>query len=320
MNPLMKDKLNWMMRRFLFSVGLVMGLAFISVNVFSQTPAISANRMVHDKPVASLSALQVLEDSLVYFADSMYASAMPENRMDAAYAFIRTMKTFLKTPGSFTYPCPKLNNKISITNAPDGEFRLYNWEVMRSDADARYYGVIQRKNGQILPLVDVSDQLQRGAEDSVLNNGRWFGCLYYNIIAQKLAGQTLYFLLGWNGNGINSERKVIDVFSLGVENTTVFGAPVFNIIDRNKRRDVNRYVLEYQRGAKVSLNWDADMKQIILDHCESQIGDPAKRYTYVPDGSYDGLRWTGNKWVMAQNVIQIDVLEQGKAPVEKPIK
>ncbi|MBU3675903.1 MAG: hypothetical protein FGM54_01810 [Chitinophagaceae bacterium] len=286
----------------------------------AQTPAISANRIVHNKPVASLSALQVLEDSLVYYADSMYASPMPESRMDGGYAFIRTMKAFLKTPGSFNYPCEKLNNKISITNAPDGEFRIYNWEVMRSDADARYYGVIQRKNGQILPLVDVSDQLQRGAEDSVLNNGRWFGCLYYNVIAQKLAGQTLYFLLGWNGNGINSERKVIDVLSYGADNSAVFGAPVFNMIDRNKRRDVNRYVLEYQRGSKVSMNWDEEMKQIILDHTESQIGDPAKRYTYVPDGSYDGIRWTGNKWVMAQNVIQIDVLESGKAPVEKPIK
>ncbi|MGI9192566.1 MAG: hypothetical protein ACR2IL_10640 [Chitinophagaceae bacterium] len=291
-----------------------------AMNVKAQSVAVSATRLVHDKPLAQLSPLQILEDSLVFYADSMYASPMPDNRIEGAYAFIRTMKVFLKTPGAFTYECPKLKNKISIVDAPDGDFRLYNWEVMRSESDARYYGVIQRKSGQILPLVDVSDQLQRGAEDTILNNGRWFGCLYYNVIAQKLAGQTLYFLMGWNGNGINSERKVIDALSYGADNSAVFGAPVFNMIDRNKRRDMNRFVLEYQRGAKVSMNWDAEAKQIILDHCESQIGDPAKRYTYVPDGSYDGIRWTGNKWVMAQNVIQIDVLESGKAPVEKPIK
>lgn len=301
-------------------VWVLLGMLLFSHWAQAQSAAISATRIVHDKPIAQLSPLQVLEDSLVYFADSMYASPMPDNRIDGAYAFIRTMKVFLKTPGSLTYDCPKLKNKISIIEAPDGDFRLYNWEVMRSESDARYYGVIHRKNGQILPLVDVSDQLQRSAEDTVLQQGRWFGCLYYNVLMQKLAGQTLYFLMGWNGNGINSERKVMDVLSFATEQGAVFGAPVFNIIDRNKRRDVNRYVLEYQRGARVSMNWDADLKQIILDHCESQIGDPAKRYTYVPDGSYDGIRWTGNKWVMAQNVIQIDVLEQGKAPVEKPIK
>ena len=95
---------------------------------------------------------------------------------------------------------------------------------------------------------------------------------------------------------------------------------MFNVIERGKRRNTNRFVLEYQKGSKVSLNFDKETDQIIMDHCESQIGDPAKRYTYIADGTYDGLSWDGNKWNMSENVIQIQDLQQGNAPAEKAIK
>jgi hypothetical protein len=191
---------------------------------------------------------------------------------------------------------------------------------MRNESDARYYGVIQFKNGNITPLIDVSDQIIRGAEDSVFNNNRWYGALYYNIIAKELGEQKVYFLLGWNGNSLNSERKVVEVFGMNDFGQPTFGAPLFNIIDRGKRRIVKRFIYEYQKGSKASLNYDKENDRIIMDHCESLIGDPAKRYTYVPDGSYDALRWSGTHWIMAQDIIRVEVLEDGKAPVEKPIK
>jgi hypothetical protein len=78
-------------------------------------------------------------------------------------------------------------------------------------------------------------------------------------------------------------------------------------------------VIEYEKGAKVSMNYDTETKQIIFDHCESQIGDPAKKYTYIPDGTYDGLEWDGNQWVMHENVVQITILKDGEAPLDKAI-
>ena len=35
---------------------------------------------------------------------------------------------------------------------------------------------------------------------------------YYNIIQKEIAGQNVYFLLGWNANQMNSERKIIEPF------------------------------------------------------------------------------------------------------------
>ncbi|HMT35234.1 MAG: hypothetical protein IPF62_13845 [Bacteroidetes bacterium] len=278
------------------------------------------NKPVHDKDIQKLSPIQILEDSLVYYADSMYYSAFPENKVEACYQFIRLLKGALNTPNSFSYPFPKLKENIVIMQSPDNAFRIYNWEIIKSDIEKRYYGAIQMSNGTFIPLIDVSDQIVRGLEDSIFMNSRWAGALYYNIIQKELGNDKVYFLLGWNGASMNSEKKIMEAFGFNSKGQAVFGAPMFNIIDRGNRKTPNRFIYEYQKGAKLSLNYEKETDQIIMDHCESQIGDPAKKFTYIPDGTYDGLRWDGNKWNMSENVVQIDIREQGNAPVEKPIK
>jgi hypothetical protein len=275
---------------------------------------------VHTTDISKLSPLEILEDSLVFFADSMYSSPIPESRAEGNEQFIRVMKKFLKMPESFTAENKKLSEKIAILTAPDQAFRIYNWEVIQSSELGRYYGVIQMQDGRLFPLIDVSDKIIRGAEDSTFSGTRWFGSLYYNIVMKEMGGQKIYFLLGWNGNSLNSERKIVEAFGFNSLGQAQFGAPLFNVIERGKRRNTNRFVLEYQRGARVSLNIDKDNGQIMMDHCESQIGDPAKKYTYIPDGTYDGLSWDGSKWNMSENVMDIQDLKQGNAPVDKPIK
>lgn len=280
---------------------------------------INPERMkVHDKDISQLSPLEILEDSLVFMVDSMYFSSLDESRIDGSYEFIRLFKKFLHTPGSFSAPLTKLREKITIIEAPDQRFRLYNWEVVRSGYERRYYGAIQSSDGESMPLVDISDQIIRGAEDSTFSNSRWFGCLYYNIQMKDIGNQRMYFLLGWNGNSLNSDRKLVEAMRLG-NKQVAFGAPVFNLIDRGKRRSTKRMIIEYQKGAKLSLNLDAETGNIIFDHCESQIGDPAKKYTYIPDGTYDGLRWEKDQWVMDENMIRITNLKDGEAPVDKAI-
>ncbi len=276
-----------------------------------------ARQQIHDKDISQLNPVDVLEDTLVFLADSMYFSAMDESRISGSYEFIRVFKSLMKTPSSFNAPFNKLKEKITIIDAPDKSFRIYNWEIVRSPVERRYYGAIQTSQGESIPLYDMSDQIIRGAEDSVFNNSLWYGNLFYNILMKEVNGQKVYFLFGWNGNSLNCERKIVDALTFDSRGQSVFGAPLFSILDRGKRKMTNRLMLEYEKGSKVSLNYDKETQQIIFDHCESQIGDPAKKYTYVPDGTYDGLRWNGNEWVMSENVIQITILKDGEAPIEK---
>lgn len=100
------------------------------------------------------------------------------------------------------------------------------------------------------------------------------------------------------------------------EGKPIFGGPVFHIIENNRQKRVNRFILEYKADARVSLNYDKDKDMIIFDHCESQIGDIHKKYTYVPDGTYDGLKWNGSSWEMHRNVIEIQDLKAGNTPGE----
>lgn len=284
------------------------------------TPVNPAARPIHDKDVSLLSPMERLEDSLVYLADSMQISQLPEQRIGANEGFIKVFKRYLKQANSFNYPCNKLKNEIVVLNAPDNSFRIYNWELMREGELRRYYGVIQLADASFIPLVDYSDQMIRGAEDSVLSGTKWYGCLYYNILKKNINNQDIYFLIGWNGNSLNSDKKVVEAFGFNSQMQSRFGAPLFNISDRGKRKTTNRFILEYQKGARVSLNVDPDNGNIIFDHTESLIGDYAKRYTYVPDGTYDGLMWNGVMWVMEENIVQIQDLKNGNAPIEKPIK
>jgi hypothetical protein len=288
-----------------------------NVPVFNPNP-----KPVHSEDVLTLSPIQRYEDSLVHALDSMYLSAIPEVTEGANMEVVRLLKRMFRETQAFRYEFPKLKEYMNIIDPPDKKFRLYNWEVQRNEGVARYYLVVQKPDGSILPMLDVSDQILRGAEDSVFNTSgmRWYGCLYYNLIPREVNGNTIYFLIGRNINTLNSDRKIVEALQFTEDGQALFGQPVFNTIDRGVRKYPKRFIYEYQKNAVLSLNYDKETDQIIFDHCESQIGDAAKRYTYTPDGTYDGMRWNNNQWVMYENIVDIQILEDGKAPVDQPLK
>ncbi len=51
----------------------------------------------------------------------------------------------------------------------------------------------------------------------------------------------------------------------------------------------------------------------------SESGEPQKKYTYIPDGDYEGLQWKNGKWVHITKVYT-QKLESGNAPVPNPIR
>jgi len=301
------------MKNILFVVMLTL------ISTFCLAQNFEKDRPVHDAPLDQLSPLQIMEDSLVYFADSMSNSPIPEFRVQGGYAFIGKMKQMLKTDRTFEHPFNKLDSSISIVYAPDKKFRIFTWELFHSNTEARYYGVVQMNDGSFIPLIDVSDQIIRGAEDSTFSNMRWYGCLYYKVMQKKIGEQDVYFLFGWNGNSINGDKKLVEAFGFDNRGRAIFGAPIFNVIDNRKSKRTKRFILNYKKDSRVSLNYDESKQMIIFDHCESQVGDVTKKFTYVPDGTYDGLKWTGTSWDMFLNVIEIADPNNGAIPGIEPL-
>jgi hypothetical protein len=277
-------------------------------------------RFVHAVPVQSIANIMArYEDSLIYYVDSITVAMDEDTRMEGNVLLIKTMKNMFKQKNSFGYPFNKFKQRINIIQAQDKSFRIFNWDLLRQNGTMRYYAVVQFANGNVFPLIDVSDQVVRQQEDTILTENKWFGVSLYNIIERRTATANYYFLLGVNEGNMQSTKKVVECMTIK-NDKVIFGAPVFESIVKAKGKPCNRFVAEYDKRSRIGLNWDNEKQMIIFDHLESSIGDNAKRYSFVPDGTYDGLRWNDRGWKLISNAIQILQLQDGQAPEGTPVQ
>lgn len=269
---------------------------------------------------ADLKVLQQMEDSLNITADSMYGAFLPDTRVLYSERFARQLVKALKVPNSWSYTFPKVAERIQVLPSPDGAFRIFNWDIAPTEDTRRYYGAIQLPSERLklYGLVDYSTLIGKGAEDSILTGGKWFGCLYYRIHPENIDGRKVYTLFGLNAAGRLSNRKVLEPMEL-TEDGPVFGAPIFNVrslLRPNER--VNRFILEYKKDVQVGLNWDNERGNIYFDNLVSQVNDPARKYTYVPSGQIDGFKWNGESWSYMQDIVSIVPRKDGEAPINEP--
>jgi hypothetical protein len=178
---------------------------------------------------------------------------------------------------------------------------------------------MNKKDLQLYPLFDYSDSINRPA-DTVLTNESWMGALYYNIHQVKAkGGQVYYMLFGWDGNDLLSSKKLIDVLYFDKTGKPKFGAPLFEFTGEQAAEKPVRFILEYKRDAGITLNYNPEQKMIVFSHLVPPNDKSADaRFTYLPDGSYDGFRWKGDKWKYVDNVYK-DVIDSRKdVPVPVP--
>lgn len=267
-----------------------------------------------------MSKIIQMEDSMLVTADSMYHAFIPDDRAIYTERFVKQLVQALKQPGSWNYDFPKLKEEISIMYPDDKSFRIFNWGIAPTDVTRRYYGAIQLPGEtlKLFPLVDYTSELKKCAEDTVLTNGKWLGGLIYKIIPQDVDGQTVYTLFSLNASSSISNKKILDPMIL-TEKGVVFGAPIFGVNSECKPGErINRFILEYKKEVQVSMNWDTEFNAIYFDKLVSQVNDPNRKYTYVPSGQYDGLKWRNGSWVYVENLIPIDIRQDGQAPVPNP--
>jgi len=285
-------------------------LCFLSMDVTAQEPSGDARKQ-----------LAKVEDTLINIADSMYNAYLPDERPAYCEKFVKLLVRALKTPDSYGYEFPALSKKINIIAPADNSFRIFNWLVIGTDNQVRYYGAIQKPSEtlKLYPLVDYAKDLGKFAEDSVLTGSKWYGALYYRIVPTELDGKKVYNLFGLNSSSIVSNKKVIDPLQF-TEEGIAFGAPIFNVSSENTQGRINRFIMEYKKEVQASLNWDDDSKMIYFDRLVSQVNDPNRKYTYVPSGQYDGFKWADNQWNYIQDLIPVQNFKDGEAPAPKPVK
>ena len=260
------------------------------------------------------------EDSLKIIAPKILAGRNVEDRFTADSQFTKILVRALQTKNSFYYPFDSLVT-IAKVIPTDSTFRIFTWQLVINGDIIRQHGAIQMRTDdgslKLFPLIDKSDLIQN-INDTITSNLAWIGALYYKIIEEKAFGKIYYTLLGFDDNNLVSDRKIIEPLTFH-DGKPVFGGPFFSFQNNAIHpKSMARYIMEYKKEAGPRLNFDKEMNIIIYEHLISETNEPQKKYTYIPDGDYEGLKWKDGKWVHIEKVFN-QVTPEGKEPLPAPI-
>lgn len=300
---MMKTRIN-IQRLFTYTI---LFCAIMATNFSAKAQSISPEDM---------EKFHIMEDSMLITVDSMAEAFLPDTHIMYSERMVRQLVRTLKLNGSYYYPFTKLKDKINIIYSDDDAFRIFNWSINTSEVTHRYYGAIQMNQPtlKLYGLSDLSEEIVKGGQDSILTGGRWFGALYFKILGHEVQGRKYYTLFGFSEEGIVSNKKLLDVLSFtdhGIE----FGAPIFGLASSDiQNKPINRFILEYKKGVHVSMNWDAEKQLIVFDDLASEVNDPNRKYTFVPTGQYNCFRWQGDNWTFIPNFMPVQILDDGQAP------
>lgn len=271
---------------------------------------------------ADLKILHRKEDSLKLYAKDLVTDSLTNNRMRSDSFFTKVLVRSFLVKNSFYYPFDSVKG-VSTLYAPDSSFKIMTWSITYSEDLCQQRGVIQfpTKDGspRFVPLLDYSTRTPY-PEDSARDHKHWIGAIYYNIIQTKYNNKNFYTLFGYDPNTPRTNKKWIEVLTFNDEKMPMFGGRYFSFAkDSVKRPDQFRYFIEYKKQASATVDFDPDLKMILVDHLISETDEPDLPQTFVPDGDYEGFKWANGKWLHVDKVFD-QKLEDGQAPVPDPLR
>ena len=273
-------------------------------------------------PAAGNNELAKKEDSLKVFSDLMINAPEAPERFRADSNFVRGLVRSLKIKNSFFYPFDSLRT-ISRLYAPDSSFRIFTWQLKKDEYVYLQKGAIQLNTAdgelKLYPLFDYS-MFTAKPVDSVRTKDNWIGAIYYRIVMKEHRGRKFYTLLGFDDYAVSSNKKWMEVLSFNDRGEPVFGGPFISFKEDTTRKPVQaRFSIEYKKEANTLLNYDPELDMIVYDHLISESEEPARKNTYIPDGSYEGFKWKDGQWVHVDRVFDFK-LQDGQFPVDDKLR
>ncbi len=223
-------------------------------------------------------------------------------------SLIEMLQPVLAYPGAMDYPFQSFKTKSTIAS-PDGAFRLFNWNV-ESDAGlhSHYcFMIIPQRAGKPNQVIQFNEDriTLPPRPENTLTPLHWYGALYYQIVPIKKGSKTLYTVLGYNGAGKSTNKKILDVFYFKGKNIRM-GYPIFQLEEGSKKL-ARRIFFEYSEKVTISVSMEESLDAIVFDHLvpESASVEGLPEF-YVPDMTYDGYRWQGTVWEYQKDIIAVN--------------
>ena len=213
--------------------------------------------------------------------------------------------------------------RASISTPVGPVVSAFTWQVMLDENTQRRHGAIQMKTDDgsltLFPLIDRSVVIKNQL-DTITNNEWWIGAIYYKIIKKVFNNKPYYTLLGYDENTMRSTKKWIEVLHFNDKGQPIFGGNFISFKqDSVPLPTQSRFSIEFKKDGNGRIMYDSDLDIIIYDHLISETNEESKKYTYIPDGDYEGFKWIDGKWQHINKVFTQKLID-GQAPVEKPIK
>ena len=215
--------------------------------------------------------------------------------MELNEEFKAILKVAISNKEAFNFPFDSLSNFMSTVKSPDEKFRIFNWNIQLEDQKQYYECWILLDDFTIIKLKDYNHTIPE-IEYASLDESTWLGALYYTIIPCQRKNKKIYTLLGWDGNDMFSNKKIIESMSINKKNKVNFGISIFNYPSGKTK---NRVVFQYNKQSYMSLKHNHIRKEdyIVFDHLIPS-SPHLKDFPdwYVTDLSFDAFKWEENQW------------------------
>lgn len=204
---------------------------------------------------------------------------------------------------SIDFPFDSLKKYKVMLESPDKQVRVFTYDMELGDGTHNYYGFIQAYNKrakeyEVYELNDKSDVI-KDPENASLDNRKWFGAYYYQIVQVKYRKSKYYILLGWDGNNRITNKRLIDVLYFTDKGFPKFGDAIFAAEDGKIKK---RIIFEYQAGVFMSLRYDEEKKVIVFDHLSPSNPNLEGEFQfYGPDFTYGMMEFKEGKWQYIKN-------------------
>ena len=246
-----------------------------------------------------------VQDSVYNLFTDFVRSKMETEKNETSKKFAAGLRLVLNKEKSIDFPFDSLKKYKVMLESSDKQVRVFTWDLEAEDGTHTYYGFVQAYNKkskkfEVYELKDKSDGM-RDPENAILDNTKWFGAYYYQIISVKYKKKKYYVLLGWDGNNRMTNKRLIDVLYFDSKGFPKFGDAIFTAENGKIKR---RIIFEYQAGVFMSLKYDPEKEAIVFDHLSPSNENLIGQYEYYgPDFSYDMLEFKEGKWQYKKDVI-----------------
>lgn len=275
----------------MFNKSMHIGIKFLLAFLVFQIMLASA---VHAQPCSD--AVRTLESEVFRKLRTITIHNQEEVNAQEGASVQQLMDSLVRMPCALTFPFDTLKRVMGIIDAPDNSFRIFNWSVIHTDGTYTYFAhiVSEKKDGgtRVYTLTDASDSIAEpkfysGSKD------RWFGCLYYDIVKTEAGKKVYYTLLGWDGNDLFSNRKIIEVLYFSKVGEPMFGKNIFYGYEPK----IRRVILEYSQKSSMTLRYNKQKEAIIFDHLAPSKNLYSGHYNYYgSDFSFDAFSFFDGRW------------------------